>query len=1066
MMSDFDSDVVVKVELLLFFGRLRRQYDNQHTGTDVVMARDMHKGGGRRTTVFVLVLLLLSSLPMIPSTSADSGDPNDYQAQDITATYDVLNETTTITWRNIDQVAGDNQLFRDLWDVTYHLFRHNAPITPANINEATEWASVVACDKEVYTQYVECAGLSGNPHHEGHSAVYEVGAGTNASYYYAITSEFEGNFTTPLEFNASSLYEPVLEITTPIRSPYNVEATFDPTSATTEVRWINYNDLNIPGMTLLPEDGLNGLKINIWRTTQQVTRDTDLLNTYTPVATLASSKTSHSFDIEQGLNREVFYSVTYLLPNWTDEGNDYQDTRFLSNNALDSAVLEDTSPPNPATGIGVVFIEDELGGKGNTTVSWNPVMSEVGESYRIYRSGVSFNNTTDFGVELIATITNENTNSFTYQVPIGNLGYSFYCVVVEDQFGAFSEEIAPTSCDVVYEDAFNNWVAEPTNVQATFLGNGVTRVTWNDQIGAEGEIYHIWRSQYRTQGIDFVENESLEWQGSVTDGIGTFDVHLPDGIKTDGIHYFVTSEARYGHLVGTHHYTGLQHNWAGPVYEDTESPQTPSLDTVIMVGELQTVTLIWQNYNVGQEEDETYSVYRHLGDPFGGSEFGSSSIDEDGWALVNDSIPEGSSTTIVKEIPVEPDTQREVWYAVIITDQYGNQNPTIFPGANALLVKEDTAAPTIDFEIWDDTSTLVSSTSLIKGDYTLRVTSNEQLLEEPLISVVTSAGGDLSSGIQPMNDLPNNAYYFPIAITSSANAGSLFINISLSDMSENDAAYNITNYSIDAKAPTVTIFSPASSNDGAKYLYGESIKLTAGAEDDVGIASMQVRFVQNYGTANTVSEPWRNVTGLTISENGEWSIDMDFSSGNYLYGTHQVSVKAMDTAGNVRTASVLFVTDWCRHRVDGETICEAVNPVSEDPDVVYPELNMTDPPYMIAWVTAGISVLAIIVSLMVISTSMSGPKKKKGDDEDEDEDWMSEFIGTSAEPDMEAITGGKPKEQKAMEDDDDDEDPFAVNTTQPKRRRKKKDDEEDEEESSKKSSRRSPKRRAPKRKKD
>ena len=62
MMSDFVSDVVVKVELLLFFGRLGRQYDNQHTGTDVVMARDMHKGGGRRTTVFVLVLLLLLCL--------------------------------------------------------------------------------------------------------------------------------------------------------------------------------------------------------------------------------------------------------------------------------------------------------------------------------------------------------------------------------------------------------------------------------------------------------------------------------------------------------------------------------------------------------------------------------------------------------------------------------------------------------------------------------------------------------------------------------------------------------------------------------------------------------------------------------------------------------------------------------------------------------------------------------------------------------------------------------------------------------------------------------------------
>ena len=229
---------------------------------------------------------------------------------------------------------------------------------------------------------------------------------------------------------------------------------------------------------------------------------------------------------------------------------------------------------------------------------------------------------------------------------------------------------------------------------------------------------------------------------------------------------------------------------------------------------------------------------------------------------------------------------------------------------------------------------------------------------------------------------------------------------------------------------------------------------------------MQVRFVQNYGTANTVSEPWRNVTGLTIGEDGEWAINMDFSSGNYLTGTHQVSVKAMDTAGNVRTASVLFVVDWCRHREDGETICDYENPVPDEPDVVYPELNMTDPPYMIAWVTAGISVLAVIVSLMVISTSMSGPKKKKGDDDDdEDEDWMSEFIGTSAEPDMEAITGGKSKEEKVVEDDDDDEDPFAVNTVQPKRRRKKKGDDDDDEES-KKSGRRSPKRRAPKRKKD
>lgn len=1074
MMIDNRYEKPVKVVVLLFLGRLRRQYDNHHMGTDVLMARELLKGGRHRTTVFILVLLLLSSLPIVPSSSADSGAPEEFQAQGISAIYDVLNETTTVTWRNIDQVGGNNQLFRDLWDVTYHLYRHNAPITPANINEATEWASVVACDEEIYLQYVECAGLSGNPHHEGHSAIFEVGAGTNGTYYYAITSEFEGNITTTLDFNASSLYDPVHEVTTPIRSPYNVEATFDPVNSETEVRWINYNDLNIPGMTLLPEDGINGLKINIWRTTSQVTRDTDLLLTETPVATLASSKTSHTFAIDLGTNREVFYSVTYLLPNWTTEGLDYQDTRFLSNNAMDLAILEDTSPPNPVEGVSLTFVEDELGGKGNTTIEWNKVGSESGESYRIYMAGISFNNTSDPNAVLLTTVYGDSSStsySYPYQVPIGRLGYGHYCVVIVDQFGAYSQDINPSSCDVVLEDAFNNWVAEPTNVQATFLGNGITRVTWNDQLGAEGEIYNIWRSEYRVQGVDFVENESLHWKGSVSDGIGTFDVTLEDGVIQSGIHYFVTSEARYGHISGTYHYTELQNNWAGPVSEDTEYPATADINSAIMIGELNTVTLIWQNSN---EENEMYSIYRHQGDPFNGSEFGSSNYTDSGWELVNSSVPESSAATVVKSIEVPLNTQREVWYAIIISDEYSNTNPAIFPGDNAILVVEDTAVPTMDFEIRDISGTTVSGTALLKGDYTLRVASSEELMEDPLIKVLTSAGGDLSSGYQPMNDLPNNEYYFPISISSSTSAGDLLISIEMTDLAENAVFYNLSNYSIDAKAPTVNIFSPSSMNDGAKYLWGNAIRVTAGAVDDVAIETMQIRFIQNYGTGNSVVEPWRNVTGLTISEDGDWSIDMEFSAGNYMSGVHQVSVKAIDKAGNVRSASVTFVVDKCEHREDGMTICEHENPVPEDPGVIYPELNMTDPPYMITWITAGVSFFTVLVCLMVISTSMKGPKTK-GDDEDEEEDWMSEFIGTSSEPDMEAITGGAPKEEKVVEpEEDDDEDPFAVNKTQQKRRRKKKDDDEGEDEDmewedgkspKKKSKRKSPKRKAPKRKK-
>ena len=36
-------------------------------------------------------------------------------------------------------------------------------------------------------------------------------------------------------------------------------------------------------------------------------------------------------------------------------------------------------------------------------------------------------------------------------------------------------------------------IAEPTSVSASYM-NGVTSITWNDQMGAEGEVYHVYRS--------------------------------------------------------------------------------------------------------------------------------------------------------------------------------------------------------------------------------------------------------------------------------------------------------------------------------------------------------------------------------------------------------------------------------------------------------------------------------------------------------------------------------------------------------------------------------------------
>ena len=67
----------------------------------------------------------------------------------------------------------------------------------------------------------------------------------------------------------------------------------------------------------------------------------------------------------------------------------------------------------------------------------------------------------------------------------------------------------------IEENAFYGWVAEPTNVDAVFLG-AAPRITWDDQLGVEGEIYHIWYSTYRVIGAQFVERQTLMYLGTVT----------------------------------------------------------------------------------------------------------------------------------------------------------------------------------------------------------------------------------------------------------------------------------------------------------------------------------------------------------------------------------------------------------------------------------------------------------------------------------------------------------------------------------------------------------------------
>ena len=383
---------------------------------------------------------------------------------------------------------------------------------------------------------------------------------------------------------------------------------------------------------------------------------------------------------------------------------------------------------------------------------------------------------------------------------------------------------------------------------------------------------------------------------------------------------------------------------------------------------------------------------------------------------------------------------------------------------NSRLVREDAKPPTVEMELVDEDGVPYTSPSLVPGLYKVKIESSELLSVPPVIEVFSTAGynetGDGAEMTQVSLNLNNDEkgpeYTYEFRISATEAASDLTIRITLVDEADNLGIITDTSYKIDAKTPTIAVYAPSPSSEGSKYLYGNKINLMFAAEDDVQIAELQYRFTFNYGglTGVTSTSPWANAEGVTDVEGDGTSLvsDMEFSAGTFDAGQHSITVRALDTAGNSKTAQVVFVVDYCRNNLEGETVCtfeENLKPEPE-PEVVTP--SMTEPPYVLVWIAVVVNVVIFVVALLIVQVSLSGPKKKKkGGDDDEDDDWMSEFIGTTQEVDMDDITGtgsatqAKPEEENKSEPEPEEEDdPFAVNVVQRKTRRKKKVEEEED----------------------
>jgi hypothetical protein len=1035
-------------------------------GDHTVLGGDMQaKARPGRAVSLVLLLLCSSALALVSPAAATIPDVDFLEAKNLQASFDTQSEVTTLTWENV-QMFDSNLV--NLTTAVYHVYRYEGVLDASTLDSATLIATVRACDDSYWlgqgsTAYLNCR-QSPSGSHTGHQISYPVPPGTNGTFNYTIVTEVANvNYST---FSAGDSVTSigVEELTQDKMTPYNIRGDFSSTSSTTTLSWVPFTSL--PGGEVIPGAARLLVYRSIGTPMTRATMSTMLQSgAAVQIGNLSSNASDMVLTISPDTDRDAYYAVTYFLPNWLGMGQAYIDYRFLTANSLTSPVEEDNTPPDRPTGTLAVFGGLSGMGTSNTTVSWIDVPGETGESYQIYTSGTPFSSIYDTGVRYVGT-QQEGAQSFVVNHEHGHWSESYYCVVAVDRNGAFdhtvSNAVNSNCAGPVAEDAWSPWLKVPTNVHAEFMGDGITRVTWLDQLGVEGERYHIWYSTFYVTPAMWVENQSVTWMGYANDGVEFFDVVLPEGMERENAFYFVTTEALYGTQTGSMMLTGAYDdengdslNWFGPIVEDTLPPRSPDINDVVVRGDLLESQVTWQNDEA--ENNEQYHLYRHTGDPF--AEDAVSDVLADGWEHLMGPIgvPNNGSKTLIASVPIEEDLDRQVHYAVVIEDEWGNLNPDVFEGDNSKQVHEDTRAPEVLFALLDETGNPYVSPSLVAGEYRLLAEVMDVVGEAlPTVEVLDADGNHVTTGgILPMQMYQDNidnpdrgpVYNAFFTITSQTEPGELLIRVNVTDASGNFVSAEDTSWFVDARGPTVSIFSPSPSSDGSKYLYGNDVTLLASASDDVRVDRIQYRITYNLDTGS-LSTPWADVTtGLSTSEdNRTVLVSLDFAAGNFELGRHQISVQAIDAAGNVRTSSVIFTIDFCNHREDGSTQCQYEEALKGDPDPIVIKPGLMDPPYVFVWVMAGLLLMTIIAAIGIATTSMRTPKKSG--DEEEDEDWMSEFIGTSQDLDMAAITGtgGDAKEEKkdvpeVLEDEDD---PFAVNKPDQKRRRRSKKDEEDD----------------------
>ena len=658
-------------------------------------------------------LVLLLMVPLLQSVAADDGQGPDLEAKNLTATFDGENETTTLSWGNMD--TNDFLILDELKTTTYALYRSDEPLNSSNYNNAELLEEGIQACLATDT-YAECKERT-------HSVTKAIPPSTNSSFYYGIVSILQnGSIISNFTEGDAALSQPIHEFGSPITSPYALQGSYDTTNSTTTLTWIDIGTVDATVSELHTS--------TIWSHAEAATSaNWDALMKTEIVANLSSDVTEYHIIHQQPVSQTSFYTVLHSFDGESD-------VRLLSGNTMTQGIVEDNTGSTIDGSLTISFDSTT----SITSLDWNgSSIEDANHTLHIWRSPADIVDITSEWVVEIAQLP-ATTTEYNYSVETSYSGQTFYLVTLSDQFGNHQSnlEIAPNG--VVFEYTLLPEENIIDDISATFE-DGMTQITWTDLAGHPEAQYQVWRSSVGRINTTALSGSTVELLAIVDSGQEHYD-HTIEAGTSENAWYAVTVIASFGTQDVTYAQTNITMSYNSmmlSIVEDTLPPTAPSALNADYFAN-GSIQLRWAGS--ANEDGTNWMLYRNLNSDLSEESF---------WIPVGDMLNEGVSlhTLYVDTVAQEGELVNAV-YAIGGVDAYGN-TIEFSDWKLSAVVNEDRQSPQLQLKLFDSSQSLETSrwftggesstfSNLESGDYTMQFTfSNDVVSVSYLSSIETES---------------------------------------------------------------------------------------------------------------------------------------------------------------------------------------------------------------------------------------------------------------------------------------------------------------------------------------